>query len=70
MWFRRSKGHAGGVAFGLFWFAVLLLPLVMILASASLVALFFLDFKTAWIVFRALWIINVVSYVFITSFAL
>ena len=70
LWFRRSKGHAGGVAFGLFWFAVLLLPLVMVLASASLVALFFLDFKTAWIVFRALWIINVVSYVFITSFAL
>jgi cellulose synthase/poly-beta-1,6-N-acetylglucosamine synthase-like glycosyltransferase len=71
VWFRRSQGHGlGGVSFGLFWFCIFLLPLIMVLASASLIALYFADFPLAWSTFRVLWIINVVSYVFTTSFAL
>jgi cellulose synthase/poly-beta-1,6-N-acetylglucosamine synthase-like glycosyltransferase len=71
VWFRRSKVHKlGGIAFGLVWFSIFLLPLLMLAASASLVALFFLDFSAAWHLFRILWIINVISYVFITTFSL
>jgi hypothetical protein len=43
---------------------------MMICASASLVALFFIEYQLAWAAFHVLWIINVVTYVFITSFAL
>ena len=71
LWFRpTSDHHLGDVRFGLFWFCLLLLPVFMIAASASLVVLFFVDFPLSWATFRALWILNAISYVFITSFAL
>jgi cellulose synthase/poly-beta-1,6-N-acetylglucosamine synthase-like glycosyltransferase len=71
LWFRPQAGHRlGSVTFGLFWFALLLLPFMMICACLSLVALFFLNFRVAWSAFHVLWIINVVTYVFITSFTL
>ena len=71
LWFRRSKVHnLGSVTFGVFWFCLFLLPLVMILASSSLLILYFADFPLAWSTFHVLWIINVVSFVFTTSFAL
>ena len=56
--------------FGLFWFALLLLPILMVCASASLVTLFFIDYSLAWEAFHVLWITNVITYAFITSFAL
>jgi cellulose synthase/poly-beta-1,6-N-acetylglucosamine synthase-like glycosyltransferase len=71
VWFRQNKGNKlGSVSFGLFWFVLLLQPVFMITASASLVTLFFIDKSVAWNAFHALWITNVLTYVFITVFAL
>ena len=71
LWFRPHAGHRlGSISFGLFWFSLLLLPFMMICASASLVTLFFINYQLAWVAFHVLWITNVITYVFITSFAL
>jgi len=71
VWCRPSPVHRlGSVSFSVFWFCLFLLPVFMILASASLITLYFSDFATAWIVFHVLWIINALTYVFITSFVL
>jgi cellulose synthase/poly-beta-1,6-N-acetylglucosamine synthase-like glycosyltransferase len=71
VWFRPEPGNRlGSTGFGLLWFCLLLLPLFMILASASLVALYFIDFQLAWSAFHILWLTNVITYVFITSFTL
>jgi cellulose synthase/poly-beta-1,6-N-acetylglucosamine synthase-like glycosyltransferase len=71
LWFRPAAGHnLGSISFGLLWFALLLLPVTMICACVSLVTLFFLNFRLAWAAFHVLWIINVITYVFITSFTL
>ena len=71
LWFRRHADHRlGSFSFGLLWFSLLLLPFMMMCASGSLVALFFIDDKLAWAAFHVLWITNVVTYVFITSFTL
>jgi len=71
LWFRRQSGHRlGTISFGLFWFSLLLQPLMMICASASLVTLFFIEYQLAWMAFHVLWITNVITYVFLTSFAL
>jgi cellulose synthase/poly-beta-1,6-N-acetylglucosamine synthase-like glycosyltransferase len=70
---RRHPGPAhrlGSVSFGLFWFSLLLQPVLMIMASVSLVTLFFIDKSLAWSAFHALWITNLLTYAFITSFAL
>jgi hypothetical protein len=42
----------------------------MVSASASLVTLFFIDNQLAWVAFHILWLTNVITYVFITSFTL
>jgi len=71
VWFRpQPNNRLGSISFGLLWFCLLLLPLFMVLASASLVTLYFIDFQLAWTAFHALWLTNVVTYVFITSFTL
>jgi cellulose synthase/poly-beta-1,6-N-acetylglucosamine synthase-like glycosyltransferase len=71
VWFRPHAGHRlGSVSFGLFWFALLLQPIFMITASASLVTLYFIDQSLAWHAFHALWITNVLAYVFITTYSL
>ena len=71
VWCRPSRVHRlGSVSFSVFWFCLFLLPLFMILASASLVTLYFADFPMAWVTFHVLWIINALTYVFITSFVL
>jgi cellulose synthase/poly-beta-1,6-N-acetylglucosamine synthase-like glycosyltransferase len=71
IWFRPRRGHRlGSISFGLFWFSLLLQPILMIMASASLITLFFIDKSLAWQAFHALWITNLLTYVFITSFAL
>jgi len=70
-WFQPQAGNRlGSNTFGLFWFALLLLPIIMVLASSSLVVLFFIDYRLAWEAFHVLWITNVITYAFITSFAL
>ena len=71
VWFRpQADSRLGSISFGLMWFCLLLLPAFMGCASASLVILFFIDSHLAWVAFHVLWLVNVVSYVFITSFAL
>jgi cellulose synthase/poly-beta-1,6-N-acetylglucosamine synthase-like glycosyltransferase len=71
VWCRPSPVHRlGSVSFSVVWFCLFLLPVFMILASASLITLYFSDFAMAWIVFHVLWIINALTYVFITAFVL
>jgi cellulose synthase/poly-beta-1,6-N-acetylglucosamine synthase-like glycosyltransferase len=71
VWFRPHAGHRlGSISFGLFWFSLLLQPIFMIMASASLITLFFIDKSLAWQAFHVLWITNLLTYAFITSFAL
>src|SRR6266702_7091994 len=71
VWFRPQAGNQlGSLSFGLLWFCLLLLPVFMILASGSLVTLYFIDYQLAWVAFHILWLTNVITYVFITSFAL
>ncbi len=66
----RPGNRLGSISFGLLWFCLLLLPGFMILVSASLVTLYFVDNSLAWAAFHVLWLTNVITYVFITSFAL
>ncbi len=71
LWFRPKRAHRlGSVSFGIFWFCLFLQPLIMITSSASLLTLYFGNFPNAWRAFHFLWIINAVSYIFITGFAL
>ena len=71
VWFRPgTAGGLGGISFGLIWFSLLLLPMFMLCASASLVTLYFIDYRLALAAFHVLWLTSVLTYVFITSFAL
>ncbi|HEY2174873.1 MAG TPA: glycosyltransferase family 2 protein [Mycobacteriales bacterium] len=71
VWFRHAKGNGlGGTLFGLLWFSLFLQPLLMILASASLVVLFFVNHNVAWQAFHILWITSAACYLFITGFTL
>jgi cellulose synthase/poly-beta-1,6-N-acetylglucosamine synthase-like glycosyltransferase len=71
VWFRhQANSRLGSFSFGLLWFCLLLLPVFMLAASGSLVVLYFVDSSLAWTAFHALWLTNVITYVFITSFAL
>jgi len=72
-WLRRGRaGRLGGISFALIWFSVFLMPALMILASVSLVLLFALDRSGSVEAFRALWVLNLATYLFVTfsSFAL
>jgi cellulose synthase/poly-beta-1,6-N-acetylglucosamine synthase-like glycosyltransferase len=71
VWCRPSRVHRlGSLSFSVFWFCLFLLPLLMIAASASLVILYFADFPMAWVTFHVLWIINALTYAFITAYVL
>ena len=76
LWFRPRLLHPGtvhrlgSISFGLFWFSLLLQPAFMIASSASLITLFFIDQSLAWTAFHALWITNLLTYAFITSYSL
>ena len=71
LWFRPHRGHRlGSVSFGIFWFCLFLQPIFMIVSSFSLLALYFASSPMAWRDFHVLWIINAVTYIFITGFAL
>jgi cellulose synthase/poly-beta-1,6-N-acetylglucosamine synthase-like glycosyltransferase len=71
VWLRRRKGRLGGVSFALIWFSVFLMPVLMLLSSAGLLTLYAIDREHAMDVFRALWALNLVTYLFVTlsSFA-
>jgi cellulose synthase/poly-beta-1,6-N-acetylglucosamine synthase-like glycosyltransferase len=70
-WLRRRAGKLGGVSFALIWFSVFLMPALMLLSSTSLLVLFALDRELSLDVFRSLWALNLVTYLFVTlsSFA-
>ena len=71
VWFRRQPNNRlGSFSFGLLWFCLLLLPVFMLLASGSLIILFFIDYQLAWTAFHVLWLTNVITYIFITSYTL
>jgi cellulose synthase/poly-beta-1,6-N-acetylglucosamine synthase-like glycosyltransferase len=71
LWFRPSATHRlGSVTFGVLWFCLFLQPLFMIVSSASLLTLYFTGAAAAWAAFHVLWIINAVTYIFITGSAL
>jgi Glycosyltransferases, probably involved in cell wall biogenesis len=71
VWFRPSPDHRlGSIGFGILWFCLLLLPALMIASCLSLLLLYVLDVGRAWQVFHALWIVNAVSWLFITSLTL
>jgi cellulose synthase/poly-beta-1,6-N-acetylglucosamine synthase-like glycosyltransferase len=65
-WLRRKTGKLGGISFALIWFSVFLMPALMLLSSASLVTLFLLDRDLSVDVFRSLWALNLVTYLFVT----
>lgn len=45
------------------------MPFFMIFSSIGLVGLYFIDFPLSWHLFKLLWIINVVVYLYITLFS-
>lgn len=71
VFFRRSDVHGlGGIAFGIGWYCVLLLPLLAIAACVCLIALWALRFEQADVAFRMLWIFNAAGFVVMTTYTL
>jgi cellulose synthase/poly-beta-1,6-N-acetylglucosamine synthase-like glycosyltransferase len=71
LWFRPDPTHRlGSTSFGIFWFSLFLLPVFMIVSSAALLTLYVVDVERSWDAFSSLWIINALTYLFITGFAL
>ncbi|MEQ1736979.1 MAG: glycosyltransferase family 2 protein, partial [Rhodoglobus sp.] len=71
MWFRPSKRHGlGSVAFGLAWFSIQLLPLVMVLSSLGLIGLLLIDSNLATVAFRGLWVLAASTYFYSIFLAL
>jgi len=65
MWFRPNKGHGlGTLGFGLAWFSIQLLPLVMILSSLGLLGLLLVGSDLANVAFRGLWVLAACTYFF------
>lgn len=70
IWLRSSLYHRlGHLTFFILWFTIILMPIFMILASIGLVGLFFSDFALSWYLFRMLWILNVITYLFVTLYS-
>lgn len=66
VWFRPSRTHKlGGISFGIVWFSLWLLPLIMIMSSIGLAGLLFLQNELATGVFRTLWISASLAYLFV-----
>ena len=71
LFFRPSREHhLGGLWFGLMWWSTLLLPGFMIVASAALVVLWWLDANRGHQLFTLLWITNALGFLFTTAFTL
>lgn len=67
IWLRRGRaGALGGAGFALIWFSVFLMPVFMVTSSAALIALWLIDEGRSLEVFRTLWFLNVVTYLFVT----
>lgn len=59
----------GSLKFSFLWFSIILMPFFMIFASIGLVSLFFLDFSLSWFLFKQFWILNAITYVYVTVFS-
>ncbi len=67
VWFRRRRwGRLASVSFGLIWFTVTLMPVFMLASSVGLIGLYLLDSGLSAEVFRTLWAVNLISYLFVT----
>lgn len=70
LWLNKSKHRQlGSITFSFLWFSIMLMPWFMILASIGLVVLFFIDFAWSWTLFRFLWIMNVIVYLYVTFYS-
>ncbi|HEY8584137.1 MAG TPA: glycosyltransferase family 2 protein [Capillimicrobium sp.] len=68
IWLRRRRaGRLGSLGFALIWFSVFLMPVFMVSSSAALIALFVHDPDFSLGVFKALWFVNLATYLFITA---
>lgn len=71
LFFHPSRQHKlGGILFGLMWYSTLLLPVLMIVSSTALLALWFLNGFGLVHAYLQLWIINALIFVFTTAFSL
>ncbi|MFF1879493.1 glycosyltransferase [Leifsonia sp. NPDC058230] len=68
VWFHPTRvHHLGAWTFGIAWFSLWLLPLIMIVSSIGLAALLFLQPPIATTAFRFLWISAALAYIFILT---
>ncbi|KQX08298.1 MULTISPECIES: glycosyltransferase family 2 protein [unclassified Leifsonia] len=66
IWFRPSRAHKlGAWTFGVVWFSLWLLPIIMVVSSIGLAGLLLLDSAFATSVFRTLWISAALAYLFV-----
>ncbi|PFG42951.1 cellulose synthase/poly-beta-1,6-N-acetylglucosamine synthase-like glycosyltransferase [Isoptericola jiangsuensis] len=71
LWFRPSRDHRlGSLSFGLIWFSVYLLPVAAVAAAAGLLTLQAIDAVAAATVFRSLWWVTALGYVYVTILSL
>jgi cellulose synthase/poly-beta-1,6-N-acetylglucosamine synthase-like glycosyltransferase len=67
VWLRpRTEGHLGSLPFAAIWFSIVFMPLFIVMASAGLVTLFFIDRPLAVDSFKALWALTGFTYLFVT----
>lgn len=67
VWFRPSRLHRlGSLSFGVTWFAVLLLPVALIVSTVGLLGLWRLDAESAARAFSAYWWLGGGTYLFVT----
>jgi len=70
LWFnKKMHPQMGGLFFTLNWFSIFLMPVFMVSGSVGLVTLFFVDFPLSWALFRLLWIMSAIVYIFVTFFS-
>jgi cellulose synthase/poly-beta-1,6-N-acetylglucosamine synthase-like glycosyltransferase len=66
-WLRRARaGRLGGASFALIWFSVFLMPALIVASSTALLILLALDRDLSVDVFRTLWALTLVTYLFVT----
>ena len=71
IWFHPRRGHdLGTLAFGLSWFSIIGLPIVMIASSIGLLGLWAIGSNLAVIAFQGLWGLATVTYFFSIVLAL
>ncbi len=67
LFFHRGRGGPlGSVSFAFIWFSIFLMPMLMIVSTLSLLGLYVLNPELSYEVFRSLWFVTLVTYLFIT----